>query len=57
MLLKELLENRVVTINPGKPKKGFQELDFKKMLSKPKDKKFKAIDFKKMKKDAPVSEQ
>lgn len=56
MLLEEI--NRVVRISGGKKKKGFEEIPFDKMLSKPKAKKgFKAIDFKKMKKDAPVSEQ
>ena len=60
MLLKDLKGDRVVTISGGKNKKGFQELDFNQMLSKPKtkkDKEFKEIDFKRMKKNAPVSEQ
>jgi len=56
MLLEEI--NRIVTITPGIKKKGFQELDFKQMLSKPKKKKeFKELDFKAALKRAPVSTQ
>jgi hypothetical protein len=57
MLLSEI--ERIVTLKPSsKPKPGFQEIEFDKMLSKPKKKKeFKELNFKQFLKQAPVSEQ